>query len=781
MNHSNSPSRLSIVAALALLVALGIAMSGQEAPLQKAASEQREAPARNEVLRQNIEDWILQGRGIPADWSHRHVVFSNPAVTEEEAFANGTHDHWLGIVNDPRYILQQIKRDPATRRLITEGMGLGTEENADLQTVDAQEAPESEESIGIGEPAKAQKAKEKTAKGIWGESLTSSTTAGTVGPGNYPAKYSFDGSVSCSDFVVFNTSLTGVQGSTTVIFTAAADTTGTIVITNSSTGASLTLTAGSANSGTTWNNNSATAATNAGNFNTILNTTGNGSSVGVYSTVSSATVTITAEQLGAVTISVKNNTLSNISTPASGASENFTGGTNAARILAYTDLYSTTCGTIGGAVPTLSWQYETGGVVKTSVSLSEDGTQLAFVQSYNTSSSTTAAELVLLTPGSSSTLSFPTIVTAANYRGCTAPCMTLFALTNDDTNSSPFVDYTDDILYVGDNAGSLHKFTGVFRGTPAVASSPWPVTVSAKKLTSPVYDSTTTNVFVADAGGFLYAYAASTGTAKGVSSQLAATGSTGIVDAPLVDSVADTVYVVVGQDGNTATSHNCDNATGCNGVFRFSTTSFITSGTGSGLCASSNGTSWTTGTNCGVESVFGVGTSSTILYDGTFDNAYYTSSGSSGNLWTCAATGTPAPKLINSSMSSFSSTLSLGNNAINPLASGAATCSPVTEILNGTIDYIYLSMTANGNQTAECSGACIYSFIVTSSVPSSATKGLSASGGSSGIIVDNTGPGGGSQIYFSYLSQATSSIKCSAPSGASSGGCVVQASQSGLN
>src|SRR5580658_1110577 len=95
MNHSNSPSRLSIVPTLALLVALGITMSGQEAPMQNGASEQREASARNGVLRQNIEDWILQGRGIPADWSHRHVVFSNPAVTEEEAFANGTHDHWL--------------------------------------------------------------------------------------------------------------------------------------------------------------------------------------------------------------------------------------------------------------------------------------------------------------------------------------------------------------------------------------------------------------------------------------------------------------------------------------------------------------------------------------------------------------------------------------------------------------------------------------------------------------------------------------------------------------
>jgi hypothetical protein len=780
MNRSNSPSRLSIAAALGMLIAFGNSMSGQEAPLKQQSSATKPAPALDEVLQHNIEDWIRQGRGVPDDWSHRHVVFSNPARTEEEAIANGTHDQWLNIVNDPRYILQQMKRDPAVQRFIAEDLGLeppnGTEDGesaAKRSIADARQAPESENAVSATKVKKSNKT-----KGIWGESLTGSSTAGTVGPGNYPAKYSFNGAVSCSDYVVFNTSLTGGQGSTTVVFTNAADTSGTIVITNSSTGATLTLTAGTSNSGTTWNNNSTSGSTNASNFNTTLNTAGNGSSVGVYSSVASATVTITAEQLGAITISVKNNTLSNISTPSSGNSENLSGGTNAARILAYKDLYSSTCGSIGGAVPTLSWQYETGGIVKTSVSLSEDGTQLAFVQSYNTSGSTTAAELVLLTPGTSSTLSFPTIVAAASYRGCTAPCMTLFPLTNDDTNSSPFVDYIADVLYVGDNAGSLHKFTGVFLGTPAAASG-WPVTVSSKTLTSPVYDSGTTNVFVADSGGFLYSYSSSSGSRVGVSSQLAATGSTGIVDAPLVDDVADMVYVVVGDDGNTATGHNCDNSTGCDGVFRFSTTGFTTSGTGT--CSSSNGTSWTSGTNCGAESVFGVGTSSTILYDGAFDNAYYASSGSSGNLWTCAATGTPAPKLVYSSMSSFGSTLSIANNAINPLASGAATCSPVTEILNGTTDYIYLSMTANGNQTSVCSGACIYSFIVTSSVPSSATKGLSASGGSSGIIIDNTGTGGGSQIYFSYLSQATSSIKCPVPSSASSGGCVVQASQSGLN
>jgi len=373
-------------------------------------------------------------------------------------------------------------------------------------------------------------------------------------------------------------------------------------------------------------------------------------------------------------------------------------------------------------------------------------------------------------------------VLPGSYRSCAAPCMTriTFSGSANDTNSSPFVDYIHDTLYVGDNSGKLHQFTGVFGGTPAESGSPWPVTVSAKTLTSPVYDSGTTNVFVADAGGFLYSYTSSSGTRVGVSSQLANSSSKGIVASPLLDSSTGTVYVFLGQDNNTTSnSHNCQSSAGCNGVFRFSTTTFTTSGTGT--CVSTTGTSWTSGTNCGVESVFGVGNASTVLYGGAFDNAFYTSSGTSGNLWTCAATGTPAPKLVNSSMTSFSSIQSVATNAVNPLASAAATCSPVTEILNGSTDRIFLSVTTSGNQTSQCTGACLYSFNVTSGSTTSASNGLLVPGGSSGIIIDNTATGGGSQLYFTYLSTATSTTKCPAPSNATSGGCAVQASQAALN
>ena len=71
------------------------------------------------------------------------------------------------------------------------------------------------------------------------------------------------------------------------------------------------------------------------------------------------------------------------------------------------------------------------------------------------------------------------------------------------TNSSPFYDYSNDALYVGDNNGVLHKFTPVLSGTPAeVIGSGWPLTVHAATiLSSPVLDPGSSRIFIGDAGG----------------------------------------------------------------------------------------------------------------------------------------------------------------------------------------------------------------------------------------------------------------------------------------
>ena len=325
---------------------------------------------------------------------------------------------------------------------------------------------------------------------------------------------------------------------------------------------------------------------------------------------------------------------------------------------------------------------------------------------------------------------------------------------------------------------------------PAILSG-WPVTVSGNKLTSPVFNGT--DVYVADSAGYLYSYNAS-GTLVGNSSQLAKAGSAGIVDAPLVDAAAGTVYVFVGNDANTSGSAGCDNAAGCNGIFRFATSSFTTTSNTGTTCTATSNTAWATGSNCGVESAIGNALISSPVYDGAFDNTYMTAGGSptTGNLWTCgygSSTG-GIPRLVYSPMSTsgFGSTTDkitlateIGGNPGGNLTSGASTCSPVTEFFN-TDDYIYMSVTALGTVTTSptCAGACIYSYTVTSTPAATVSHGLPVSGGSSGMIIDNNGTSGGSQIYFSYLSAATSSIPCPSPSSATGGGCAVQASQSGL-
>jgi len=59
------------------------------------------------------------------------------------------------------------------------------------------------------------------------------------------------------------------------------------------------------------------------------------------------------------------------------------------------------------------------------------------------------------------------------------------------TYSAPFYYYDGDIIYVGDDSGNLHQFTGVFHGVPAETGSPWPVSLSTTKaLAPPVFDET---------------------------------------------------------------------------------------------------------------------------------------------------------------------------------------------------------------------------------------------------------------------------------------------------
>ncbi len=92
--------------------------------------------------------------------------------------------------------------------------------------------------------------------------------------------------------------------------------------------------------------------------------------------------------------------------------------------------------------------------------------------------------------------------------GCSAPCYTTLTFNGNpnDTNSSPFVNYfgSNSDLYVGDDSGKVHHFTGVFSGNPAESTGNWPVSVSSNTLTGVVFDQSNSFLYVGDSGGFLY-------------------------------------------------------------------------------------------------------------------------------------------------------------------------------------------------------------------------------------------------------------------------------------
>jgi len=449
-----------------------------------------------------------------------------------------------------------------------------------------------------------------------------------------------------------------------------------------------------------------------------------------------------------------------------------------ASIIAFTNIYVGGC---GGTTPTVAWAYNTGGTVSTSVTPSLDGTQLVFVHS-----AAGGASLEILRPVNGQGTSATTPVapgtsttTASTYVTCKAgagSCLLSLAFSGapNDTHSSPYYVFsgTDaDVVFVGDDSGSVHKFIHVFSGMPSeVTTGGFPFKAASVPISGAIYNEVSGTVSVAASydgtnnGGRLHEVSVDVTPTAANSKLLGSTTTGGVncagttvgsgtaltLDAPLVDPTAGTngtIYVFIGNDGE---------ATPMSAVYQFA------SGSVSNACGSK--------LNVGTGST----TSAIPVYSGTFDNIYYTSEASqtgnspTGNLYVCGnAGGDPTLYRIPIASNAF------GTVSTGPvLTTGAATCSPVTEFLNGSTDRAYLSVTANGKTAAPVGcpaggpSGCLMSFTLGASTPAGTTAAVAESGGTSGIVIDNSGATtGASQIYFSMLGAAT----------------AVQASQAGLN
>jgi hypothetical protein len=371
-----------------------------------------------------------------------------------------------------------------------------------------------------------------------------------------------------------------------------------------------------------------------------------------------------------------------------------------ADVVAFDNLYSGCSGT----VPQVYWAYDNGFTINTSPVLSRDGKQVAFVGrvgGYGT------LILVKWAASTTDTITNPTVLSSTPrllYPACIAPCMATIILkagggvNEPDTSSSVFYDYANDTAYVGDDAGWLHKYTPVFNGVPTdIRTGGWPVQVnpgSPTALTSPVHDYVSGNVYVADAGGFLYRVDSSaTVTISGQLDFSSAEGGAGIAQGPIVDSTAGLVYVFASSDG----SGSCIGGTDCTAVYQLTTT--FTAG------------------DIGSEAVVGASTISgnppSPLYIGTFDSTYENSADPpTGNLYVCGNTGGP-PILYQVGIQSGAMN---GLGTAGPVLSNSTTpCSPVSDVLNpnvagGTTEWVFASVETGGASAGCGAGGCIFNF-----------------------------------------------------------------------
>ena len=683
--------------AAALLVSFAIA------PVR---AQQPAADGRNQL------DLDYLNQPLVEDWSTRHVIFSNPG-TLEDARRNGKEENWWGVVTDPRYRMQWVKR----YALWAGSKAAGRPDLSSAPQFEPDNGLDGGRERGGGVKWAGEWRERSKLHGDWSVAIgtSSASPSQSVATDMFPAKFTFApliGPPNCAaDFVVYPVA------------------------------------------------NSASANAN---------------------------------------------------------------------VLGVNNLYSGTC---SGTVPTVLFAYNIGtGSVQTSPSLSLDGTKVMFIESLSTgsylhiltldksgnagcatpiSASTTpcngtaynaavpACTVNTITTAGANGPSSTTTTKPCSYNAAVDNRILIYANGNSGpmiTRSSPFVDYKNDLAYLGDDNGNLHKFTsvfGIFGGTPAevTISGYWPACTgsysifcgSAPVLSSPVVDGCSNSTSNSSCPGAVYGsgvmvIGGSTGTLYGDPTSyggyagLAGIGGynfttktvtvdSTILDAPILDSTQEKIFVA----GNAGTGGN-------------SSSMVLTQiGLSTTASTSTSGTPFVSGSTVTVP----MGATGADAYDGTFDNAYFTSTGGTGYMYFCGSlSGAATPKLLrvgitNGTMSSTADTASF--QLVSTGSTGTSyDCTPLTEFFNTTsgIDYLFLGVKNNGAPSACTSGsACVMSFslpttystpgssvafpavVAATTIPSGSTPALN---GASGIVIDNSsGAAGTSQIYFGNLSAGT--------------------------
>jgi hypothetical protein len=371
-----------------------------------------------------------------------------------------------------------------------------------------------------------------------------------------------------------------------------------------------------------------------------------------------------------------------------------------ANLVAFNNLYVNPAGTgfCTGTTPNVLFAYDIttvlGGKITTSPILSLDGTKIGFVESVPGTSASAIFHVLTWTAGQG-TIGHAVVPTAMT----SLP----FSLSANDSSSSPWIDYSADIVYVGADNGFVYKITGVFHGILALS---WSVAAGSLHLTSPVLDSARGELMVGSADGDLYRIDTATGVLSGAL-PVGGHGTTpGIVAPPIVDVTNGTTFVVTANDGASAV--------------------LVEANTGTMLLMAKG------------QIGLGAGPGGTALniHSPAVSNRYFIDP-SLGEIRVCGtgvADATPWQYAFKFTGATMITTPSFSQQL---LTSTAARCAGFTEFFNPNVgdlgtDYFFFGL------TKDCTGlgtsGCVAEF--TNAAPTTIVT-MPVSGGPSGIIVDN--------------------------------------------
>jgi hypothetical protein len=400
--------------------------------------------------------------------------------------------------------------------------------------------------------------------------------------------------------------------------------------------------------------------------------------------------------------------------------------------------------------PTVMFAYASGtGQVPASLVLSQNGSQIAYIENLTTGSSYFHV-LTIGTTSNEGTSATNAVVPGAGGSNAVDQSVLLSpdgGITNQSSTTTIFVVYThddaNDVAYAttystaGSGSGYLYKISNVFNGaTPTIV---WSVPIAAIPST-PVYDSVSNNVFLTDSNGNID-YVTDNGT-----------------------SGSSVVYSEFSPSAFRASGATSENPVILDRANQMVYASFNSNGTNAIVVQAP--------TNLASAVSVPVGTATTTFtgpYEPTFNDAWYTGSGTP--LIYIAGTGTGTLPTLYSVGFNGSGVMNSSANTSAPLATGPADSSPVTEFYNATLqrDFIFVGVTNNCVATTGGGTAgCVMSLDVTNGFPTinASTTALAATGGTSAIIVDNDSSlTDASSIYFATKTGAT----------------LIKATQSGLN